>query len=77
MIVDTDLTDESCEHDQPVRCDSILGAIGGPCRGHLVSSHVTLVEEVGQMNLLPCLKQTWAVSPGQNDIQQLRQLWQF
>ena len=42
-----------------------MGAIGGPCRGHLAVSHVILVEEsvVGQLNSLSWLWQTWAVSP--------------
>ena len=36
----------------PVCCGFILGALGGPCSGHLVVSQGALVEEsaVGQMN---------------------------
>ena len=57
----------SDQYDQPVNdWDSITGAIGGPCNGHLSLSQVRLVEVlvVGQMKSLPWLKQTWAVSPG-------------
>ena len=42
-----------------------MGAIGGPCNGHLSLSQVRLVEVlvVGQMNSLSWLKQTCSVSP--------------
>ena len=56
------------KHDQPVdSCGSLTGAVDGPCSGHLALSQVTLVEEAlveGQVNSLPWLMQTWAVSPG-------------
>ena len=44
---------------------SIIGAIGGPCSGHLAVSQVILVEElvVGQLNSLSWLWQTCPVSP--------------
>ena len=53
---------------EPVICDSIMGAIGGPCSGHLSLSHVALMEAsaVGQLNSLPSISQTWAPSPGWN-----------
>ena len=57
------------KHDQPVNSwYSIMGAIGGPCNGHLVVSQTRLVESsaVGQLNSSPCLSQTWAKSPAQN-----------
>ena len=57
------------KHDQPVNsCDSIMGAIGGPCNGHLVLSQVRLVEAsaIGQLNSSPWLSQTWAESPAYN-----------
>ena len=54
--------------DQPVSgCDSLTGAVDGPCSGHLALSQVTLAVEVlveGQVNSLPWLWQTWARSPG-------------
>ena len=53
---------------QPVNsCDSIMGAIGGPCNGHLEVSHVTLIEAsaVEQVNSSPWLWQTSAEPPGQ------------
>ena len=45
-----------------------MGAIGGPCNGHLALSHVELIEAsaVGQLNSSPCLSQTWAESPAKN-----------
>ena len=45
-----------------------MGAIGGPCIGHLSLSHVALMEAsaVGQLNSLPSISQTWAPSPGWN-----------
>ena len=45
-----------------------MGAIGGPCSGHLSLSQVALMEAsaVGQLNSLPSISQTWAVSPGWN-----------
>ena len=45
-----------------------MGAIGGPCSGHLSLSQVTLMEAsaVGQLNSLPSISQTWAASPGYN-----------
>ena len=51
-----------------INCDSIMGAIGGPCIGHLSLSHVVLMEAsaVGQLNSLPSISQTWAPSPGWN-----------
>ena len=64
------------KHDQPVNTknylpigrDPIMGAIGGPCNGHLVLSQVRLIEAsaVGQLNSSPSLWQTWAESPAQN-----------
>ena len=57
------------KHDQPVNSwDSIMGATGGPCNGHLVLSHVILIEAsaVGQLNSSPSLWQTWAESPACN-----------
>ena len=49
-------------------CESIMGANGGPCSGHLSLSHVALMEAsaVGQLNSLPWISQTWAESPGWN-----------
>ena len=43
-----------------------MGAIGGPCSGHLEVSHVTLIEAsaVEQVNSSPWLLQTSAESPG-------------
>ena len=51
-----------------ISCDSIMGAIGGPCSGHLSISQVALMEAsaVGQLNSLPSISQTWAPSPGWN-----------
>ena len=51
-----------------ISCDSIMGAIGGPCSGHLSLSQVALMEAsaVGQLNSLPWISQTWAASPGWN-----------
>ena len=48
--------------------NSIMGAIGGPCSGHLSISQVALMEAsaVGQLNSLPSISQTWAPSPGWN-----------
>ena len=45
-----------------------MGAIGGPCSGHLSLSQVALMEAsaVGQLNSLPSISQTWAPSPGWN-----------
>ena len=57
------------KRDQPVNSwDSIMGAIDGPCNGHLALSHVRLIEAsaVGQMNSSPWLSQTGAESPAQN-----------
>ena len=53
-------------NDQPVSCAPNLGAIGGPCSGHLSLSHVVLIKPStdGQMNSSPWLMQTWAASPG-------------
>ena len=54
---------------EPVNsCNSIMGANGGPCSGHLSVSHVALMEAsaVGQLNSLPWISQTWAPSPGWN-----------
>ena len=54
---------------EPVNsCNSIMGAIGGPCSGHLSLSQVALMEAsaVGQLNSLPSISQTWAESPGWN-----------
>ena len=53
---------------EPVICDSIMGAIDGPCSGHLSLSHIALMEAsaVGQLNSLPSISQTWAESPGWN-----------
>ena len=47
----------------------ITGAMGGPCSGHLLVSHVPLMVEspVGQLNSLPLISQTGAKSPGQKD----------
>ena len=41
-----------------------MGAMGGPCSGHLLVSQVPLMVEspVGQLNSLPFLSQT--MSPG-------------
>ena len=49
-------------------CNSIMGAIGGPCSGHLSLSQVALMEAsaVGQLNSLPWISQTSAESPGEN-----------
>ena len=48
----------------------MTGAMGGPCSGHLLVSHVPLMVEsaVGQLNSLPLLSQTGAKFPGQQDI---------
>ena len=56
------------KHDQPVFCGSITEAIGGPCSGHLVLSHVALIEAsaIGQVNSSPSLSQTWPESPAQS-----------
>ena len=45
-----------------------MGAIGGPCNGHLALSQMRLVEAsaVRQLNSSPCLSQTWPESPAQN-----------
>ena len=53
---------------EPVICDPIMGAIGGPCSGHLSVSHVALMEAsaVGQLNSLSWFSQTWAASPAKN-----------
>ena len=48
---------------QPVGCGCIIGAIGGPCSGHLALSQATSAI-VGQLNMFPSLLQTWAGSPG-------------
>ena len=47
-----------------------MGAMGGPCSGHLLVSHVPLTVEspVGQLNSLPFISQTGAKSPGQEDV---------
>ena len=62
---------------EPVICDSIMGAIDGPCRGHLSLSHVALMEAsaVGQLNSLPSISQTWAPSPGWNLCQAVMWEW--
>ena len=63
------------KHDQPVNnWDSIMGAIGGPCNGHLALSQVRLSEAsaVGQLNSSPSLWQTWAESPAQNVYSQMQ-----
>ena len=52
---------------EPVKsCTSVMGAIGGPCRGHLSLSQVALMEgsAVEQLNSLPSISQTWVESPG-------------
>ena len=52
---------------EPVKsCTCVMGAIGGPCSGHLSLSQVALMEgsAVGQMNSLLSISQTWAESPG-------------
>ena len=51
-----------------ISCDSIMGAIDGPCSGHLSLWQVALMEAsaVGQLNSLPSISQTWAPSPGWN-----------
>ena len=57
--------------------ESIMGANGGPCSGHLSLSQVALMEAsvVGQLNSLPWISQTWAESPGENlcrnDVEQM------
>ena len=63
---------------EPVNsCESIMGANGGPCSGHLSLSHVALMEAsaVGQLNSFPSISQTWAESPGENlcrnDVEQM------
>ena len=45
-----------------------MGAIAGPCNGHLSLSQVAFVEGsvVGQVNSSPRTLQTCAVCPGQN-----------
>ena len=47
-----------------------MEAMGGPCSGHLLVSHVLLMGEspVGQLNSLPFLSQTGATSPEQDTI---------
>ena len=47
-----------------------MGAMGGPCSGHLLVSQVPLMVEspVGQLNSLPWLSQTGAKSPEQDAI---------
>ena len=47
-----------------------MGAMGGPCSGHLLVSQVPLMvgSAVGQMNSLPWSVQTGAMSPGQEDV---------
>ena len=58
------------QKDEPNGSGSITGAIGGPCKGHLSLSQVTLVvvesSEEGQMKSSPWLSQTCAVSPKWN-----------
>ena len=46
-----------------------MGAMGGPCSGHLLVSHVPLMVEspVGQLNSLSLISQTGAKYPGQVD----------
>ena len=54
------------ENVEPVDCVSILGAVGGPCSGHLSVSQLTLVEVfvVLQMNSSAWLNwQTWVADP--------------
>ena len=48
--------------------ESIMGAIGGPCNGHLSLSQEALMEAsaVGQLSSLPWISQTWTESPGEN-----------
>ena len=48
----------------------IMGAMGGPCSGHLLVSHVPLMVEspVGQLNSLPFISQTGAKSPGKEEV---------
>ena len=48
----------------------MMGAMGGPCSGHLLVSQVPLMVEspVGQLNSLPWLSQTGTKSPGQDAI---------
>ena len=62
------------QKDEPNGSGSITGAIGGPCKGHLSLSQVTLVvvesSEEGQMKSSPWLSQTCAVSPKWNGITQ-------
>lgn len=50
----------------PVGWISIIGALGGPCNGHLLVSQVGLVDgsDVGQTNLSSRLRQTCDVLPG-------------
>ena len=47
-----------------------MGAMGGPCSGHLLVSHVPLMVEspVGQLNSLPVISQTGAKFPGKEDV---------
>ena len=62
------------QKDEPNGSGSITGAIGGPCKGHLSLSQVTLVvvesSEEGQMKSSPWLWQTCAVSPKWNGFTQ-------
>ena len=50
---------------KPAGSGPFVGAIGGPCNGHLSLSQVWLVEplDVGQKNSSPWSEQTWAPSP--------------
>ena len=69
IIIHICLLDLTSVFVEPViNCDSIMGAIGGPCSGHLSLSHVALMEAsaVGQLNSLPSISQTRAGSPGKN-----------
>ena len=45
-----------------------MGAIGGPCSGHLSLSQIALMEAsaVGQLKSLPWISQTRPASPGWN-----------
>ena len=48
----------------------ITGAMGGPCSGHLLVSHMPLMVEspVGQLNSLALISQTGAKCPGHEDV---------
>ena len=52
---------------KPAGSGPFVGAIGGPCNGHLSLSQVWLVEplDVEQKNSSPWSEQTWAPSPKQ------------